>query len=141
MPFFRKSTPEVEIPVGVEREDLLAGIARRAGERKQQVQSLLEEFARREDERAQPPAPEPPSFQKVLEQVEPAVAKTPLLSMERRWSTKPPEPVANVDTVAQLQARVAALETEQKKLVGIVESLIAVVSAARTSKGKAAGER
>lgn len=136
MSFFRKSKPQVEIPVGTEREDLLADIARRAGERKNQVQTLLEEYARREDERRAAPAPQP-RFEEVLREVEPAAAKAPLLSMERRWSTKP-EAVAPSQEVAKLENRIAALEREQRKLVGIVEGLIAVLNGNRKEKARAA---
>jgi hypothetical protein len=133
MPFFRKTKPQVEIPVGTEREDLLADIARRAGERKNQVQSLLEEYARREDERRAMPAQ--PRFEEVLREVEPAAAKPLPISLERRWSTRPESGAP--EEVAKLETRIAALEREQRKLVGIVEGLIAVLGA-RKDKARAA---
>jgi polyhydroxyalkanoate synthesis regulator phasin len=136
--FFRKSAPQVEIPVGTEREDLLADLARRAGERKQQVQNLLEEFARREDERRTAP-PEQPSFQRVLKEVEPAAAATPLISMERRWSTKAePSADATPADITRLEERIASLENEQRKLVGIVEGLISVLHSSRKEMARAA---
>lgn len=136
MPFFRKAKSQMEIPVGAEREDLLADIARRTGERKQQVQTLLEEYARREDERCAAPAPQP-RFNDVLREVEPEAAKTPVISMERRWSTRP-EPAAPSAEIAKLESRIAALEREQRKLVEIVEGLIGVLNARGTEKARAA---
>jgi hypothetical protein len=141
VPFFRKVTPQVEIPVGPEREDLLADIARRAGERKQQVQTLLEEFARREDERRTAAAAPQPRFEEVLREVEPAAVKSPspLISIERRWSTKPePALAAPSEEVEKLEIRIATLEREQRKLVGIVEGLIAVLTGKGNEKARAA---
>lgn len=136
MPFFRKTKPQMEIPVGAEREDLLADIARRAGERKHQVQTLLEEYARREDERQAVAEPQP-RFTEVLREVEPAAAKAPLLSIERRWSTRT-EATAPSQDLARLESRIAALEREQRKLVGIVEGLIGVLNGSRKEKARAA---
>jgi hypothetical protein len=130
MSFFRKSQLQTEIPVDSEREDLLADIARRAGERKQQAKTLLEDFARREDERRQA------SFQATLEDLEPAASKAPLLSIERRWSTRT-EPPGSAD-VAKLEHRIATLEAEQRKLVEIVEGLIAVLNGSRREMSRAA---
>lgn len=136
MPFFRKTKPQMEIPEGAEREDLLADIARRAGERKQQVQTLLEDYARREDERQAVSQPQP-RFAEVLHEVEPAAAAAPLLSIERRWSTRTEAPAPSQD-VARLESRIAALEREQRKLVGIVEGLIGVLNGSRKEKARAA---
>ncbi len=145
MSFFRKEKPDDEIPVGAEREDILADIARRAGERKQQVQTLLEEYARQQD--APPQEVASATFRTVLNQVEPKFASQPE-AQERRWSTVreiappvAPQATQKPDTADALETRVATLEREQKKLVGIVEALIGVISETRGSKVRAASKR